>query len=149
MVLCRNDHNNAIVAGDTIITFYYPIPATVPSDVFRLVFGANMITEAGFPIPYTTVFDSLFITNTTGIIENSQGHISIYPTPCDKETNILTCNDKLKSVFVYDRQGNLKKKFDSSERNIKIETVDLASGIYFVKIISSENNYIDKFVVIH
>jgi len=149
MVLCRNDHNNVIVAGDTIITFYYPIPATVPSDVFRLGFGANMITEAGFPIPYTTAFDSLFITNTTGIIENSKEHVSIYPTPCDKETNILTSNDKLKSVFVYDRQGNFKKKFDSSERNIKIETVNLASGIYFVKIISSENNYIDKFVVIH
>lgn len=149
MVLCRNDHNNVIVAGDTIVTFYYPIPSTVPSDVFTLGFGANLISEAGFPIPYTTVFDTLFITNTTGIIENSNELVSIFPIPCDEETFIHTNNNLSKSISIYDRQGNLKKTFDSTERNIKIETVDFSTGIYFVKIISGENNYEDKFVVIH
>ncbi|OFX57889.1 MAG: hypothetical protein A2046_08875 [Bacteroidetes bacterium GWA2_30_7] len=91
-----------------------------------------------------TLVDSVFIDFTDGeenIFENES--INIYPNPTTNEAFIEIKsgkNEKLK-LKIFDLQGRVIKEFNYSKSNIyKINAIDFAQGVYFIKLISGNTD---------
>ena len=82
----------------------------------------------------------------TGIEENtSNTTINIYPNPSDGVVNITSSNMNDNSIIqIMNMQGSVVKSENISATQQSITVTDLASGAYFVKIISDENVVVKK-----
>jgi len=69
--------------------------------------------------------------------------ISIWPNPTNKIINVnLLNNTILSSVKIYDLQGNLVS--NSKEKSINVS--NLSSGLYIIRVITDEGEFVDKFI---
>lgn len=90
---------------------------------------------------------SVFIDNCTGIGENNLDRlVTINPNPADDFVNIQSENRILKlSIINADAGILMSQKIDDSK--IKLNTSNLESGIYFLRITTNEGTIIKKLVV--
>ncbi|MFZ4740970.1 MAG: T9SS type A sorting domain-containing protein [Bacteroidales bacterium] len=92
-------------------------------------------------------FEAHFVSFTTGINENSNKQINIYPNPA---TSNLTINlqqlTKLQNttVSIYDIQGKLLLQQSITQQQTELNISSFAKGIYIVKL--NNNNMQSKFV---
>ena len=82
-------------------------------------------------------------------INKEDNRIKIYPNPVKEVLNINNNikNDIINKVQIYNQSGSLvlSKKIESNSQ-IKINVEELSSGVYIVKLISSENISTTKFI---
>jgi len=96
--------------------------------------------------------DALFtISVTTGIDINYADlkNISVYPNPCSNAL-FITNDGTLEQVNIYDQTGALVYTDSSVEaltNNVKIDVANLARGIYFIEIRTSEATETSKIVL--
>ena len=94
-------------------------------------------------------YEAHFVSFTTGIIENNNKPINIYPNPA---TSKLTINlqqlTKLQNttVSIYDVQGKLLLQQNITQPQTELNIASLAKGIYVVKINNDTNSMQSKFV---
>jgi len=132
-------YNNTI-----IISLENPINKTTPITLHYN--GSDIVDKNGIVV-------SSFITNTylnsiesknliEKVIETKTDEItiqpSVYPIPCKDYLNIICFNKGINKVEVYDISGKLVYKTEVAE-NCSLNTNNLSSGIYFIKIIESQN----------
>ena len=58
--------------------------------------------------------------------------------------NIAINNIQVESIIVYSSIGRLVGEYTSNENNISIDTYNLSEGVYFVKVYSTNGEYIIK-----
>lgn len=90
---------------------------------------------------------SEIITGGTGIMQISDNRdVSLYPNPVKKDLFIKTSSEK-SVIKIYSLQGSLLKTVPAYQSNNQIDVSTLQSGVYLVKISSSDGKvYAGKFV---
>lgn len=109
VVICRTNHINAQVAGDTIATISMLVPPTYSgTDTFYLSVYSNAISWGGYQLQYNTLIDTIYISSPVGIIENHISSLSISPNPTSNELNISLSKNSVSEIMVVDLQGKEK-----------------------------------------
>jgi len=84
------------------------------------------------------------IKNTSALSINRNDNvnrISLFPNPFNTSISIVSKDILLEEVQIYSIQGKLIKLVTSSNSKLEINTSDLSSGLYFVKVKLSDNTY--------
>ena len=81
---------------------------------------------------FVFMIDNLMITSLTGIEDNEVGNVSIYPNPATGFVNIESA-DMLKSVSLINYTGQVVYQTPVNNNQIRINTNDLPTGVYFVR----------------
>ncbi len=85
----------------------------------------------------------------TGIYSNHIEHLKIYPNPANTTVSITlnNPNDLIKQIEVYDYNGRKVISNNINQlNNINLNLVDLANGIYLIKVSAGDNTYIQKII---
>ena len=101
---------------------------------------AVIVTQNG-----CTDTSTCFNVNTVGIDEQNQNAFTLYPNPANDNITIEANNGSV--VVIYDALGN--QVFSTTTLNAKTE-IDLrnfANGIYFVRVISDNNEATQKLII--
>ncbi len=85
-----------------------------------------------------------------GVENIMENDFEIYPNPVENELRIRNYELGIKSIAIYDivgRNVNYKLASENPTYNLRLNTYDLPSGIYFLKIVDEKNNFtVKKFV---
>ena len=82
---------------------------------------------------------------TTSINKNSANSIAVYPNPANCYVNITDVDNSL--ISICNSNGRVLKTFESSSQNCRVNVSNLASGVYFIKIIKEKNITIKKIII--
>ena len=150
MVLCRTDHANVYVAGDTIASFYFVIPSNAffINPVYASV-NWSAITEGGFPVALNVVSDTLYLSGTTGINKYDRNEIKIYPNPANDRIIFSFNSDKINELTIMDETGRKILSINNPGNKYILNVRDFADGIYYVSTLSSNKKSRSKFLVVH
>ena len=88
-----------------------------------------------------------FITSMEGNIELVENDFNIYPNPvCDKL--YIETESEIEEVVVYDVYGRVQNLRNSETQKLRnsIDVADLNSGVYFVKVVTSEGEVVNRFI---
>lgn len=123
--------------------------------------NSSTLNGASFPIGTTTViwtvtdnvgstnttsFDILIKDNTTGINENQQPSIKLYPNPVTRTLTVEMGNNRAQSISVTDLTGRILLVKKNPELTDNIDVSDLNNGVYLINIETKGKVITEKFV---
>lgn len=73
--------------------------------------------------------------------------VSIYPNPSNGEFNVIVNGQQLKEFSVYDAQGKLIERWNSSVKTSKIDLRKYPQGNYILKVTGKESTSVTKLVM--
>ena len=150
MVLCRKDHNNAYVAGDTITTLYF-VMDSVPnvSDTITLDIDWNAITVDGSPVQLNVTSDSIFFSLINNISSPSSNNFKAFPNPTSDQLTLIFQNKQVKELAIFDIAGRLISSVDNPPDKYILNTKNFPNGLYYLNIIGYSVSRCYKFIVLH
>lgn len=77
----------------------------------------------------------LYFTETVSVVENNPGtnyHLKVYPNPSDDYILVAGIPENILTIDIYRNDGQCVLKIGTESGNIKIDTRQLASGLYFI-----------------
>jgi hypothetical protein len=77
----------------------------------------------------------------------SELNIVAYPNPVTSQLTITGLSTASNNIEIYAYNGKLLKSFDTKEVEAKFDFSSFSDGVYFVRILNSENNYSIKKVI--
>lgn len=95
-------------------------------------------TYSGWSFDYTT--------SATGISENGNSSLHIYPNPAQDLICIEQEEPALCNITIFDNMGKTIKKTTSSDNMIVLSIANLSAGVYFIRIEQSDNIFMRKFI---
>lgn len=98
--------------------------------VFRAIFGKATSAPA----------------SNTKEIPQSERSISIYPNPAKETVHIQLDEGNLSEILVFNRQGQLLRRWSGNGKLAILNIIDLQSGVYIIKAQSDEGIFHGKFV---
>jgi large repetitive protein len=90
------------------------------------------------------------VTPKTGIRDNDQsGNIVVYPNPAETSFSILSPRDNLKSLQLFDLNGQCVyyREFLNSSRDVQINGYALTPGIYFYRVVTTSAAFNGKIIL--
>ncbi len=102
-------------------------------------------------IEYAPAFSNIVsfnVSNSTGINENKQNTVSVYPNPADNFVNVKVEGGNSARVEIYNISGSLVESIvsDGSDR---INIGELPNGVYFVSVTSGDKKIVKRLVIRH
>jgi cyanophycinase-like exopeptidase len=76
---------------------------------------------------------------------NLSDNLNIFPNPTDNKLNISS-NENILKIEIYNLQGTLQKKLIDNKKFIETSIEDLQMGIYIIRIITQNNEFINKLI---
>ncbi len=120
----------AAAGGKVSFNFNFTIPATwIASEIFVLAFVQNIDTED--VLNSGTNLDPVF-TDAIEPIDNQK--ITLSPNPASDVLQVISENEKLESVEVFDAAGRVVLQQNFSENRANLDVEKFSPGVYFVKI---------------
>ncbi|MBC7426126.1 MAG: T9SS type A sorting domain-containing protein [Bacteroidia bacterium] len=122
----------AINAGQTLTVYFDSTFSTSTPGNYRTLLT---VTTTGDQLRQNDTIEETFtISDNTGITANDAGGFKIYPNPAVSNLYILSENNDVKTVSLFDVTG--KKVFDKiySSKEIVVSVKGLASGIYTIEL---------------
>jgi hypothetical protein len=101
---------------------------------------AVIVTQNG-----CTDTSTCFNVNTVGIDEQNQNSFGMYPNPA--ADNITIESNIGSAIVIFDAIGNQVFAANATNTKTEIELSNLANGIYFVKVISNNNEATQKLII--
>jgi hypothetical protein len=96
----------------------------------------------------TSASTTLFVNNCAGIEDITQMNVSIYPNPTsDKFMVSLPQNNGVIEIKLFDNTGKLVKVITTIEKETTIPVVDLAEGIYTIKLYGDNLFYVTRVTI--
>lgn len=143
--------NDSLIASYNYLTFYTwqlnGSPLTNPT-LYDSIFTPTqsgyysvIVMEQGC----TSISDSIHY-SPAGIYDNSYNNVSIYPNPTDGMITISGMNG-LTIYALLDVTGKIISTPTNLNTSIKIDISHLPNGIYFVRLQTAENNFVQKIVL--
>lgn len=133
------DGSGALVADDKMF-IYAPTVSTA--------YNVTGIMDFAFSVPKLLPRDILDIAVATGIIENENNTVLVYPNPA---SNVLHFEMDINNatVKIIDVTGKTIKTVTANSNKFSIALTNFANGIYFYSIIDANNNTIstNRFIV--
>ena len=84
-----------------------------------------------------------------GISEAEASAFSIYPSPSESILNVSSDQLDITEMVIYDMTGNLLKTQNNNGRNAHINTAEMPSGVYLLRIKTAQGELMRRFSVIH
>lgn len=154
---------NVYVNGNLMVSPAIPYHTPMSATTDSLIIGYDLFeASAGYPYPFKGVIDDMMVYNrvltaseindytslaVNDIKTQASKALHIFPNPASKELYITldqpTNNAQLK---VYNQLGQVVKSNRLQGNNIKVDTNDLAAGVYFVQVINGNSILSDKFL---
>ena len=138
----------------TAVICAVPVPLTIDPSVFDSLDLSNIsltvsttslvdYTNANIWSSFGQIITSTTLRNTTFAVANS---VSIYPNPVSNELFLMLNTTAKTKVEVVDSNGRIVIQKSVSTPTSSVDTSNLATGIYFVKISSSEGSTTKKMI---
>ena len=89
---------------------------------------------------YTHFYFKLERDITTNTNEENLESLKIYPKSADDYINVEGFDNQFGFYQLYSAQGQLVKQGDLLDRQTKVDTEELAAGLYVLKLISADKN---------
>ncbi len=84
-----------------------------------------------------------------GVFENKDDNITLYPNPANTFVNVNHFGTNLKSITITNSQGKIVHSISAFNGEVeRINTTDLAQGIYFVRIETENQAILNKKIII-
>lgn len=154
-------------AGDPIFLNCSSLPTflnfTDNGDGTGLISGTAYQQDQGFYNIVLSVSDGiapivnhdlvLEITYLAGIDEtNADSKIQVFPNPCQDQLNLqIPSNTNVEAIQVLDINGKILRLIDlnhQSRSQYLIPVNNLENGLYFIRVMTPESNYLEKFILI-
>ncbi len=145
-----SSYQDTLIGNETDLRLYYKFD--IPQNGTGMTIN-NYATATGSTLnglTYSTNSTSPFTTNScfvyTGIQENSLSSVdySVYPNPTTG--NVIVSGKNIKTIEIYNVIGENIYTINKQQKSNDIDLSNLQKGVYFVKIYSEENIYIEKIV---
>ena len=120
-------------------------PITI--NTFRMDMGASAKGEA-FEI-HVPAFEACYNSNYGSIhnIKENSGSVNIYPNPVNTGQTVSVTVEGKANASVYDIKGRCVYHI-IGENKIYLNTNNLQKGLYLIRIISENNQYISKLIIL-
>lgn len=93
--------------------------------------------------------DDVFVrSNDPLAVPQEEIKVALYPNPVVDYLNVVTENNVIQSIRLYDLKGQLikEKEMTSQEAAVSINLEDLTSGLYFIKVRTNKGSFAQKIV---
>lgn len=123
-------------------------PSTNFANYYKLVNEAWIYFDNNLPV--LTNYTSTHVYNFTSIIKTEKGNrITVFPNPANSEITIETKNGTINEIKLMDLTGKAvySLKTPINKYTNKLDITPFAKGIYFIKINTTEGDYVKKVVV--
>jgi aminopeptidase N len=79
------------------------------------------------------------------------GGLLLYPNPANDVINIMSLDDFIEKITIFDSSGRKIKFFElpDNSKTLRIETSFLSKGVYFVQVQNNKNNILVKYFAIY
>ncbi len=145
-LLCRTDHQNTILRGDTIASFVFRVKPNAWEGKFQPLVWFNAITKDGYSANLSLETDSVYINYPITSVENLQfKNFYIYPNP--SRNFKIELPEKIKEFHVFDIVGKEIYRIFPVDNFNNWDASDLPPGIYYLRCITSKNIYSSKVIV--
>ncbi|MBL4593040.1 MAG: S8 family peptidase [Flavobacteriales bacterium] len=164
--------------SDTIDVIWHPLPLTtsiiVQGNNDSLYYPTNLNIQWYYNnslIPFATdtfhhalnngnyyveVTDSFGCKNTSdtasiiilGIETNDDAGFSIYPNPTSGQLTIEFENDEIESIAVINLLGEIVLDKKVNGRQLKLDITNFAEGVYYIRLRSKNNKYLQKLILL-
>jgi len=115
------------------------------ASLFNVNRSKQMIANPNWA-PYDAQINYICDPNHLSVAENESIEIFVFPNPASESLHV-ELNGEISKITVFDLSGKIIRT-ESNAKKI-IDTNDLKSGMYLLKIISDKGTFIKKFVVEH
>lgn len=82
--------------------------------------------------------NDIVLVSQVGMQENQLENIKVYPNPASNFVTIESVNQLNANIMMLDTRGAIVKQFNLTNTSERIDISDLSSGIYHIRVISSE-----------
>lgn len=82
--------------------------------------------------------NDIVLVSQVGMQENQLENIKVYPNPASSFVTIESANQLNANIMVLDTRGAVVKQFNFTNTSERIDVSDLSSGMYHIRVISSE-----------
>jgi hypothetical protein len=148
VVLCRQDHQNVTLNGDTVLKIKTVIDPVSTPGLYPMYSRGHMITKGGFSIPFNISGDSLNIVMSTSE-KRIESSIKILPNPASKEIKILSEENTIRKIVVKNLTGKIIETFYINSQAETINIENLKSGYYILECNTDKGKFNSKIVVTH
>ncbi len=101
---------------------------------FQMI-GPNVNNNSSFDAQYDAIGSILVGPNTTlSVNELTSSEFKVYPNPSNGVWNIVSNNQEITSINVYDVLGKQVLSLNPNTQNVSIDASNLQSGLYFAKV---------------
>lgn len=146
--ISRRDHQNVMVAGDTIVTirgaisqFYYP-------GTWDQCLWMHIISEGGYTIPVRIISNQI---NISPLNKNAEilpeKNVKIFPVPASNFLNIVSDDAKIQHITLKNIAGQIIFSQSIDENRFLIDTRNISSGIYFAECVISGKLFRSKVII--
>ncbi len=150
VAVSRKDHNNVMVAGDTIGTirgavwqYYYP-------GTFDQCPLIHIISKGGYTIPVKIISNPINISSLNSNEELMHNYsVNIYPLPASNSLNIVSTDFKIKNVVLKNIEGKKIYENELNDNSYVINTEKIVSGIYILEYEIAGNVLRSKVIIEH
>jgi hypothetical protein len=144
----RKDHQNAMIAGDTIVTIRGTVSPNYYPGTWDQCLMIHIITEGGYTIPVNVISNPINISPLNSQNEiNQNNSVSIFPNPVSDFLNVISSDSEIQSVCLKNISGQEVFKKTVNENNITIDTRIINAGIYILEYKASGITFRSKVVV--
>ncbi len=82
--------------------------------------------------------NDIVLVSQVGMQENQLENIKVYPNPASSFVTIESANQLNANIMVLDTRGAVVKQFNLTNTSERVDVSDLSSGMYHIRVISSE-----------
>ncbi len=106
----------------------------------------NYVTADGFAFDDFSILTDANSSGNVGIDELTEQQFNLYPNPANNSITIYTTpNVKISNINIYNQLGQIVKTINGNSSNkVLVNTSALESGVYFTRILTTNNQVVTK-----
>ncbi len=149
IVVCRNDHQNVSIAGDTLMQIIVRISPWAIPGTFQSCPAIHVITKGGFSIPVNVISEPIdFLLDVKSNVEKNLD-ISISPIPAKESLRIELKDSFIESIIIKTLTGVEVFRDNYSQKVVEMDTKELINGVYFMQCMTSNGTICKRILIQH
>ncbi|MFT5824075.1 MAG: putative repeat protein (TIGR01451 family), partial [Crocinitomix sp.] len=106
---------------------------------------AHIFFDANPAVITNTVTNTLHVDDDSGITENSENYITVYPNPFSETATVVFANQLTEqhTIIIYSILGTeVYRRTNITGKQIEIKQVDIGAGLYFLSVFNENNQQV-------
>lgn len=149
IVVCRNDHQNVSIAGDTLMQIVARISPWATPGTFQSCPAIHVITKGGFSIPVNILSEPIDFLLDVKSNEGKNLQISVSPIPAKENLRIEVTDGIIESIIIKTITGIEVFRYGYTQKSVVLDTNDFINGVYFMQCKTSNGMISKKIVIQH